>query len=83
MRRNFWVKIQGYNDAFDFTGGNRPGPILQVLNNVFLGSDDDLLDFDSTDAWAEGNIFLHVHRNGSPHSAPAVSGGADCESLSV
>jgi hypothetical protein len=77
VRRNFWGKIQGYNDAFDFTGGNRPGPILQVLNNVFLGSDDDLLDLDSTDAWVEGNIFLHCHRNGSPDSSSAVSGGAD------
>jgi hypothetical protein len=77
VRRNFWGRIQGYNDAFDFTGGNRPGPILQVLNNVFLGSDDDLLDLDSTDAWVEGNIFLHCHRNGSPDSSSAVSGGSD------
>ncbi|HXG46831.1 MAG TPA: Ig-like domain-containing protein, partial [Methylomirabilota bacterium] len=77
FRRNFFGKVQGYNDALDFTGGNRPGPILQVLNNVFMGSDDDLLDLDSTDAWIEGNIFLHVHRNGSPDSASAVSGGSD------
>lgn len=77
VTRNFWGRISGYNDAFDFTGGNRPGPILQVINNVFMGSDDDLLDLDSTDAWVEGNIFLHTHRNGSPDSASAVSGGAD------
>ncbi|HXG48670.1 MAG TPA: CotH kinase family protein, partial [Methylomirabilota bacterium] len=77
FRRNFWGRVRGYNDALDFTGGNRPGPILQVLDNVFMGSDDDLLDLDSTDAWVEGNIFLHVHRNGSPDSASAVSGGAD------
>ena len=77
LTRNFWGKVQGYNDAFDFTGGNRPGPVLQVINNVFMGSDDDLLDFDSTDAWVEGNIFLHTHRNGSPDSASAISGGAD------
>jgi hypothetical protein len=77
IRRNFLGKTMGYNDSIDFTGGNRPGPILQILNNVFLGSDDDLLDLDSTDAWIEGNIFLHTHRNGSPDSASAVSGGAD------
>jgi hypothetical protein len=77
VRRNFWGKVQGYNDSFDFTGGNRPGPILQILNNVFMGSDDDLLDLDSTDAWVEGNLFLHTHRNGSPDSASAVSGGSD------
>lgn len=66
-----------YNDVLDFTGGNRPGPIVQFLDNVFIGSDDDLLDLDSTDAWVEHNIFLHVHKNGSPDSASAVSGGKD------
>jgi hypothetical protein len=68
---------QGYFDTIDFTGGNRPGPILHILNNVFNGSGDDVLDLDSTDAWVEGNVFLHVHKNGSPDSASAVSGGDD------
>lgn len=68
----------GYNDTVDFTGGNRPGPILQVLNCVFNGSDDDALDLDSTDAWVEGNVFLHIHRNGaSPDSSSGISGGDD------
>ena len=75
--RNFFGRVNGYNDSLDFTGGNRPGPILQVINNVFMGSDDDLLDLDSTDAWVEGNIFLHTHRNGSPDSASAISGGTE------
>lgn len=77
IMRNFFGAVIGYSDTIDFTGGNRPGPILQVIDNVFMGSGDDLLDFDSTDAWVEGNIFLHAHRNGSPDSASAVSGGAD------
>lgn len=76
--RNFFGKATAYNDVVDFTGGNRPGPIVQFLDNVFTGSDDDLLDLDSTDAWVEGNIFLHTHRNGgAPDSSSAVSGGAD------
>lgn len=66
-----------YNDVIDFTGGNRPGPILQFYNNVMTGSDDDLLDIDGTDMWAEGNIFMHVHRRNSPDSASAISGGND------
>jgi hypothetical protein len=67
-----------YNDVLDFTGGNRPGqPIIQFYDNVFIGSGDDLLDLDGTDSWIEGNIFLHAHRNGSPDSASAVSGGND------
>ncbi|HRY50524.1 MAG TPA: lamin tail domain-containing protein [Candidatus Paceibacterota bacterium] len=75
--RNFFGATSGYSDVIDFTGGKRPGPILEVINNVFLGTGDDLVDLDGTDAWIEGNIFLHVHRNESPDSASAVSGGRD------
>ena len=76
--RNFFGAVTGYNDVIDFTGGNRPGsPIVQFINNVFTGSGDDVLDLDGTDAWVEGNIFMHVHKNGSPDSSSAVSGGDD------
>ncbi len=75
--RNFFGAANGYNDVVDFTGGNRPGPIVQFINNVFIGSGDDHLDLDSTDAWIEGNIFMHAHKNGSPDTASAVSGGND------
>lgn len=71
-----------YNDVLDFTGGQRPGPILQFLDNVFIGSGDDLIDLDGTDAWIEGNIFMHVHKNGSPDSASAISGGSDSGNVS-
>ena len=66
-----------YNDVIDFTGGQRPGPIFQMIDNVFIGSGDDLVDLDGTDAWLEGNVFMHCHRNGSPDSASAISGGDD------
>lgn len=75
--RNFFGRAQGYNDVLDFTGGTRPGPVLEVVDNVFMGSGDDVLDLDGTDAWVEGNLFLHVHRNGSPDTSSAVSGGND------
>ncbi len=75
--RNFFGTTRGYNDVVDFSGGNRPGPIVQFFENVFTGSDDDALDLDSTDAWVEGNIFLHIHKNGAPDSSSAVSGGSD------
>ncbi len=75
IRDCFFGSVHGYNDVIDFTGNNRPGALLQLYNNVFIGSDDDLLDIDGTDAWIEGNIFMHVHRVGSPDSASAVSGG--------
>ncbi len=76
--RNFFGAPTGYNDVVDFTGGNRPGgPLVHFLNNVFIGSGDDILDLDGTDGWIEGNIFLHAHKNGSPDSSSAVSGGSD------
>ena len=68
------------NDVVDFTGARRPGPILEVRNNVFTGSADDVLDLDGCDAHVEGNVFLNV-TNGDPSQAntsSAVSfGGAD------
>lgn len=79
--RNYFGKALStsgnYNDVVDFTGGNRPGPVVQFIENVFIGSDDDLIDLDGTDGWIEGNIFLRTHRSGSPDSASAVSGGND------
>jgi hypothetical protein len=78
VRDSFFGRAQGHSDALDFAGGHRDlnQPILQVYNNVFAGSGDDLMDIDGTDAWIEGNIFLHVHRNGSPDSSAAVSAGS-------
>ncbi|MCX8155774.1 MAG: lamin tail domain-containing protein [Verrucomicrobiae bacterium] len=75
--RNYFGAVTGYNDTVDFTGGKRPGPILEFIENVFMGSGDDLLDLDGTDAHVEGNLFLHGHRNGSPDTASAISGGRD------
>jgi hypothetical protein len=75
--RNFFGSPNGYNDVIDFTGGNRPGPIVQFIDNVFAGASDDVLDLDGTDAWIEGNIFMHIHKNGSPDTSSAVSGGND------
>jgi len=78
VRECFFGGTSGYNDIMDFTGGNRDfgQPIIQYYNNVFAGpASDDILDLDGTDAWIEGNIFMHCHRNGAPDSSSAVSGG--------
>ncbi len=77
VRDCYFGTTTGYNDIMDFTGGNRDAdqPIIQYYHNVFVGTDDDMLDLDGTDAWIEGNIFMHAHRNGSPDSSSAISGG--------
>jgi hypothetical protein len=77
FRENFFGQSDGYSDIIDFTGGNRDKgePIVEFYNNVFVGSTDDHVDLDGTDAWVEGNIFLHAHKNGAPDTSSAVSGG--------
>ncbi|MCC7373264.1 MAG: lamin tail domain-containing protein [Verrucomicrobiales bacterium] len=61
----------GYSDLVDFTGGKRPGPILQAYNNVFADGSDDGLDLDGTDAHIEGNVFLRFHRDDPRESLSA------------
>jgi hypothetical protein len=77
FRENFFGQSDGYSDIVDFTGSNRDKdqPIIEFYNNVFAGSTDDLIDLDGTDAWIEGNIFLHSHKNGAPDTSSAISGG--------
>jgi hypothetical protein len=82
FRDNYFGHTWGFNDTIDFTGGQRPGAILQVIGNVFDGASDDHLDLDSTDAWIEGNVFLHAHRDPNRTDNPldtssAISGGVD------
>ena len=69
---------RGYNDSVDFTGGNRPGPIAQFLDNIFLGAVDDCFDMDGTDAHIEGNIFLNVRKDASRSSSSnPITTGSD------
>ena len=73
----------GYNDSVDFTGGNRPGPIAQFLDNIFLGAVDDCFDMDGTDAHIEGNIFLNVRKDAARDSSSnPITTGADGGNLS-
>lgn len=75
--RNYFGAPTGYSDVVDFTGGQRGGPVVYFIDNVFTGSGDDGVDLDGTDAWVEGNIFMHIHQNGAPDSSSAISGGND------
>lgn len=84
---NTFEAPRGYNDVIDFTGGNRPGPIVQFLNNVFLAGVDDCFDMDGTDAHIEGNIFMNVKQDGerdsSSNAISTGSGSGDSELVIV
>ena len=78
FRGNTFGSTTGLNDLIDFTGGQRPGAILQVLDNVFLGASDDVLDLDGTDAHIEGNVFMNVHQQtAGGDTSSGISGGLD------
>lgn len=72
----------GYNDIIDFTGGKRPGPIIQMYNNFFAGGGDDALDFDSTDGHVEGNTFMTFSNgnNGDNNSTTSNAVATDARS---
>jgi hypothetical protein len=78
---------RGYNDSVDFTGGNRPGAVVQFIDNIFLAAVDDCFDMDGTDAHIEGNIFLNVRKDASRASSsnPITTGanGSDRSQLVI
>src|SRR6185503_11467990 len=49
----FGSPLTGLNDVIDFSGGQWPNATLQILDNVFTGASDDILDLDGTDALIE------------------------------
>jgi len=68
IESNYFGGTTGYSDIIDFTGGQRPGPILQVYHNTFNGGSDDALDLDGTDAHIEGNVFMNIHQDATRDS---------------
>jgi len=79
IQNNVFGTTKGHNDVIDFTGPVRPGPVIQILNNVFKGGGDELLDLGG-DAYIEGNLFMHVQKdryNVSSGYANAISTGDD------
>ncbi|HML72963.1 MAG TPA: lamin tail domain-containing protein [Anaerohalosphaeraceae bacterium] len=70
---NIFGSTSGYNDIVDFTGGQRPGPIIQFYNNTFLGGGDDGPDLDATDAHVEGNLFTNFHQTTPDQDSPSYA----------
>jgi hypothetical protein len=77
LQGNTFGVVSGHGDAIDFTGGQRPGPILQVLDNVFTGGGDDAIDLHGADAHIEGNRFEGFRKgNASNSTSNAIAAGA-------
>lgn len=70
---NTFGRTSGYNDVIDFTGGHRPGPIVQFYDNTFLGGGDDGPDLDGTDAHLEGNFFTEFHQTTPTQDSPSYA----------
>ena len=86
IRNNLFGTNRGHNDVIDAVSGQRPEPILQVLDNTFLGSGDEALDLGG-DVYVAGNLFMNVHRDddnrGSLYSNAISTGDAGDTSTTV
>lgn len=77
IENNIFGTLKGHNDAIDFDGASRPGPIPQILNNTFMGGGDDALDLEA-DAHIEGNTFMNFRKdryNTIPREGNVISAG--------
>jgi hypothetical protein len=76
---NVFQTSSGYNDIIDFSGGRRPGPIIYLIGNRFLGGSDDVLDLDGIDAHIEGNLFMNIHTDdpNRPSTSNAIATDGD------
>jgi len=73
IQGNIFGRPSGYQDVLDFADCHLPGPIVQIYGNIFLGSEDDGLDFDNADACIEGNLFMNFLGGSGIGTANAVA----------
>ncbi len=74
---NTFGRTPGHNDAIDYDGPARPGPVARIVGNTFLGGGDDALDLEGG-AHVEGNAFLHYAKdawNSDPGESNVLSAG--------
>ncbi len=70
---NLFGHSHGDTDIFHLNSVSvKGGPVAQILNNVFTGGGDDIVDDNETDTHIEGNLFMHVNVGNSARSASAA-----------
>ena len=62
IRNNIFGTNKGHNDVVDVDSGRRPDPILQIIDNVFLGVGDEALDLGG-DVYVSGNHFMNIFKD--------------------
>ncbi|MCL5280076.1 MAG: lamin tail domain-containing protein [Planctomycetes bacterium] len=81
MPADGWFLIEG--NLFGHTHGDtdilhlnfvsvKGGPVARILDNVFTGGGDDLVDDNETDTYFEGNLFMHANVGNTGRSASAA-----------
>jgi hypothetical protein len=81
IENNVFGTTKGHNDAIDLGVAQLPGPIPQIIGNLFKGGGDDALDLEC-DAIIDGNTFLHFHKDAfntdaGNSNAMSLGGGRD------
>jgi hypothetical protein len=81
---NLFGDNQGDNDIFHLNRVSvKNGPVARILNNVFTGAGDDIIDDNETDSHIEGNLFMNFNTNHPPRSASAAVTTGDGGSTGV
>ena len=62
IENNLFGTNKGHNDVIDLTGGQYPGPVAVVRNNIFLGGGDEAID-GGGDILFEGNLFMNFAKD--------------------
>lgn len=75
LNRNVFLAGVDSKDVLRFSGAQRPGPILELVDNQFLGAGDDLVELTDADAHIEGNLFANARKAvpDSPDLSTAVA----------
>jgi len=70
---NLFGHTHGDTDIFHLNSVSvKGGPVAQIINNVFTGGGDDLIDDNETDTHIEGNLFMHANVGNTGRSASAA-----------
>ena len=70
---NLFGHCHGDTDIFHLNSVSvKGGPVAQIINNVFTGGGDDIVDDNESDTHIEGNLFMHANVGNSARSASAA-----------